>query len=158
MITISMSPVDREIAALVRSFGQLEPRIRNKHLKAAVGRAAKPHVGDLRRVTPPVGTRRGRRKKGQKRKSSGALRRSVRVRTKSKKDAAFAVLGYKAGPESRKAIWLEFGTNKGIAPRGMVANLMSQIGPQVQARLPAELKIALERAVREVASGRNPGG
>lgn len=150
MISIFMSPVDREIGKLVRSFGQLEPRIRNKHLRAAVGRAARPFVPDLRRVTPPVGTRRGRRSKGEKPKSTGALRRSVRVRTKSKKDAAFAVLGYRAGDESRKAIWLEFGTKKGIAPRGMVKNLTSEITPKVQARLPAELKIALDRAVRDL--------
>ncbi len=158
MIQIGMNDVNRQIGDLVKNFAGLAPRIAKKHLKAAVGRSVRPYVGDLRKVTPPVGTRRGRRKKGEKPRTTGNLRRAVTVRTKTKNDVAFGVLGYRGGPESRKAIWLEFGTGRGIAPRGMVKNLMSELTPKVQARLPKELAIALERAAKDLGGPSARGG
>jgi HK97 gp10 family phage protein len=151
MITIGMNDLDREIGGLVKALQQLPKNLARKHLKAAVGRAVRPHIKDLRKNTPPIGTSRGRRKKGEKPRSSGALRRAVAVRTKAKGLTASAVLGYRAGFESRKAIWLEFGTDRGISPREMVKNTFDQVKGQVQQRLPAELQKALEKAAKDVA-------
>jgi HK97 gp10 family phage protein len=151
MITIALSDVDREIRDLVKAFQQLPKNLARKHLKAAVGRAARPHIKDLRKNTPPIETTRGRRKKGEKPRSSGALRRAVAVRTKAKGLSASAVLGYRASFESRKAIWLEYGTNRGISPREMVKNTFDQVKGQVKERLPEELRKALEKAAKDVA-------
>jgi HK97 gp10 family phage protein len=151
MITIGMNDLDREIGGLVKALQQLPRNLARKHLKAAVGRAVRPHIKDLRKNTPPINTRRGRRKKGEKPQSSGALRRAVAVRTKAKGLTASAVLGYRAGFESRKAIWLEFGTDRGISPREMVKNTFDQVKGQVQKRLPDELRKALEKAAKDVA-------
>jgi hypothetical protein len=158
MISIGMNDVDRQIGALVKNFQVLEPRIARKHLGAAMRRTMNPLKGDLRKVTPPVGTRRGRRRKGEKPRSTGALRRAVAVKTKAKNDAVFGVLGYRGGFESRKAIWLEFGTDRGVDARGMVKNLMAELKPKIQARLPQELKIALERAAKDLGGPSRQGG
>jgi HK97 gp10 family phage protein len=152
MITIGMNDLDREIGGLVKALQQLPKNLARKHLKAAVGRAVRPHIKDLRKNTPPEGGgRRGRRKKGEKPRSSGALRRAVAVRTKAKGLTASAVLGYRASFESRKAIWLEYGTSRGISPREMVKNTFDQVKGQVQQRLPSELQKALEKAAKDVA-------
>ena len=113
---------DRHIAELMKRYRELPRHIARKHLKAAIRRAIKPGVSILRRNTPPLNTRRGRRKKGEKASSSGNLRRSVTVRTGysgrvgSFNHFVWGCLGYKAGIESRKAIWLQFGTNGGVKP------------------------------------------
>jgi HK97 gp10 family phage protein len=152
MIAITANDLDRQIGRLVGAFQQLPRNLANKHLKAAVGRAVRPHIKDLRKNTPPEGGgRRGRRKKGEKPRSSGALRRAVAVRTKARKATASAVLGYRASFESRKAIWLEFGTSRGISPREMVKKTFDQVKGQVQKRLPDELRKALEKAAKDVA-------
>jgi hypothetical protein len=163
MITLGMNDVDKQIGALVVSLQQLPRNLANKHLKAAVGRAVRPFVGVLRRNTPPMTVKRGRpakrdssgkfiaKKPGPAARSTGALRRSVAVRTKARKAVASAILGYRAGAESRKAIWLEFGTSRGIDPREMVKKTMDEIRPKVQSLLPKELKVALERAARDSA-------
>ena len=150
MITVGMNDVDKQIGALVQSYRKLPRNLENKHLKASLARAIRPHVGVLRRYTPPEGVSRGRKKKGEKR-SSGALRRAVAVRTKARKGVAYGVLGYRAGTESLKAIWLEFGTAKGIEPRRMVERAMAEIGPKVRAALVKELKVGLEKAAKDSA-------
>ena len=173
MISIDMnSDLDDQIGELVRAYRELPKNLARKHMRAAVGRAVRPFVKDLRKNTPPLGTKRGRPPKGKARpnrvvfsggvkKSSGVLRRSVAVRTKAKGWVAYAVLGYRAGFESRKAIWLEFGTKKGIEPRRMVEKTMGEVRGKVQANLPKELAHALTKAVKDVAppgTGRYRGG
>ena len=154
---------DKHIKALMRSFDGLPRHLAKKHMKAAIKRLLKPAIPILRRNTPPLGTRRGRRKAGEKPKSSGALRRSVTVRTgQTGKNGGFdsfvyGVLGYKAGPESRKAIWLNFGTSRGIKPYKMIENAMAEFGPVAASRLAEEMAVGLEKAAAELASGMNPG-
>lgn len=154
---------DRHIGSLMKSFRELPRHIARKHLKAAMRKVLRPAVPILRKNTPPLGTRRGRRKKGEKPKSTGALRRAVTVRagqtgTNKAYDAfVFGVLGYKAGPESRKAIWLQFGTSTGVRPFQMIEKTLAEFGPVAASRLAEEMGKALEKAAAELAGGKNPG-
>lgn len=154
---------NKHIAALVGRFRQLPRHISKKHMKAAMRRVLKPAVPVLRRNTPPLSTRRGRRKAGEKARSSGALRRSVTVRvgqTGNNGDFGafvYGVLGYKAGIESRKAIWLQYGTSRGIKPYQMIDKAMAEFGPVAASKLAEELRDALEKATAELAGGKNPG-
>jgi len=68
----------------------------------------------------------------------------------------WGVLGYKAGEQSRKAIWLEYGTSGGVRPVGMLAKTMQQFGPVCASELAAAMSTGLEKAANEIASGKNP--
>jgi hypothetical protein len=154
---------DRHIGALMQSFRELPRHIARKHLKAAMRRVLRPAVPILRKNTPPTSTRRGRRKKGEKAKSTGALRRAVTVRagqtgTNKAFDAfVYGVLGYKASFESRKAIWLQFGTSGGVKAYDMIEKTLAEFGPVASSRLAEEMAKALEKAAAELGSGKNPG-
>jgi hypothetical protein len=154
---------DRHIGALMQSYRALPRHIARKHLKAAMRKVLRPAVPILRKHTPPLGTRRGRRKKGEKPRSTGALRRAVTVRagqtgTNNAYDAfVFGVLGYKASFESRKAIWLQFGTSGGVRPFQMIEKTLQEFGPVASSRLAEEMAKALEKATAELAGGKNPG-
>ena len=153
---------DAAIGALVGRFKDLPRNIAKKHMKAAMKRVLKPGVPVLRRHTPPLSTRRGRRKKGEKAKSTGSLRRAVATRagqTGRNSDFnsfVYGVLGYRAGPESRKAIWLEYGTSRGGPRYDMVGKAMKEYGQPAASALAKELAVSLEKAAKEAASGKNP--
>ena len=154
---------DKHIAALMAAYRELPRHIARKHLKAAMRRVLRPGVSILRRNTPPMGITRGRRKKGEKARSTGALRRAATVRvgqtgTNSAFDAfVYGVLGYKAGMESRKAIWLEFGTGTGGRAFRMMEKTVAEFGSVAASKLAAEMATALDKAVKEVGGGKNPG-
>jgi hypothetical protein len=153
--------MEREIADLAKSYQTLPKHIAKKHMLAAMRRSVMKSKGVsiLRQNTPPVGTRRGRRRKGEKR-STGELRRSVTTKAKwignNTTGVAVAGLGYKYGWNSRKAIWHEYGTTwqKGI---GMMQRTFDQIKGKVASSLAGELAAALEKASAEVAGGKNKG-
>jgi hypothetical protein len=155
--------LDKHIGKMMQAYRGLPRHIARKHLGASFRRVLKPGVGILRRNTPPLGTRRGRRKKGEKPRSTGDLRRAATVRVgqtgKNKAFDAFVygVLGYRAGLQSRKAIWLEFGTSRGARAFEMMKNTVDQFGPVVAGKLANEMALALEKAVKELAGGKNPG-
>lgn len=150
---------DRHIQKLMRAYKELPGHIARKHMKAAMGRVLRPAVPILRRNTPPLGTRRGRRKKGEKAKSTGALRRAVKVRTGhtgkvgSFDSFVYGVLGYRASFESRKAIWLQYGTSGGVKPYQMIDKTMAEFGPVAASKLAEQLAIALEKAAKDAAPG-----
>lgn len=154
---------NRHIQSLMKAYRMLPKHIAKKHLKAAMRKLLRPAVPILRKNTPPLGTRRGRRKKGEKPRSTGALRRAVTVRAgqtgkNGDFDAfVFGVLGYKASFESRKAIWLQFGTSGGIAPYQMIERTLKEFGPVAAERLADEMAKALEKAAAELAGNKNPG-
>jgi hypothetical protein len=153
---------DKHIAALMEAYRSLPRHIARKHLGAAMRRVLRPAVPILRKNTPPLGLRTGRRKKGEKARSSGALRRAVTVRVgQTGRNGAFnsfvyGVLGYRAGLQSRKAIWLNFGTSRGLGAYEMIEKTMSEFGPVAANRLAEEMAKALEKAVKEDAAGKNP--
>lgn len=154
---------DRHIRALMRSYRGLPRHIAKKHLKAAMRRTLKPAVPILRSLTPPIGTRRGRRKAGEKKRSTGDLRRSVTVKAgQTGNNGAFGsfvwgVLGYRFKGQDRKAIWLNYGTSNGVPAFNMIERAMQRFGPISAGRLAQELRLALDKAVAEMRAGQNKG-
>lgn len=154
---------DRHIRALMNAYKELPRHIAKKHLKAAMRRTLKPGVPILRKHTPPLNTKRGRRAAGVKRRSTGALRRSVTVKVgQTGKNLAFdafiwGVLGYRFKGQDRKAIWCNYGTANGARAYNMIERAMAEMGPISARRLAQEMRDALEKAVAEKAGGRNPG-
>ena len=153
---------DDAVNALMQRYRALPRHIARKHLGAAMRRLLKRGIPIMRANTPPFGVRRGRRKRGAKLTSTGNLRRAVTVRTgQTGRNGDFdsfvwGCLGYRAGPESRKAIWLQYGTANGIEPMRMLERTMQQFGPIAAADLAREMATAFEKAGKEVASGKNP--
>lgn len=161
MISLSVGRMPDEIAELIGRFQALPSYMAKKHIVAALRAGVRDSGGTkvLRQLTPPVNTRRGRRRKGEKR-STGALRKAVMVKAKwigtYQTGAAVAGLGYRYGVESQKAIWHEFGTSR-MAARKMMERAYQTIREPVARKLSGNLAVALERAATELASGRNPG-
>jgi hypothetical protein len=156
--------VTEELQALMGRYAALPRHIAKKHLQAAMKRTVKDGVPILRSITPPLGVRRGRRRKGAfvpQNKSTGELRRAVTTKSKyigrNADGVVYGVVGYKAGFNSRKAIWLEYGTRRGIRPQEMINRFMQQYGGPSLATLKSEMLIALDKAAKEVAGGKNPG-
>ena len=156
--------VEEEIQSLIDRYAALPRHIANKHLQAAMKQTVKDGVPILRSVTSPLGVRRGRRRAGAfvpQNKSTGDLRRSVTTKSKyigrNADGVVYGVVGYKAGFNSRKAIWLEYGTRRGIRPQQMIHRFMQQYGGPSLTKLKSELLNALDKAAKEVAGGKNPG-
>ena len=162
MINVNWNELLGDFSSLAGAYQRLPSHIAKKHLLASMRRSIAKSGGTklLRQNTPPVGTRRGRRKKGEKAKSTGGLRKSVMVKSRwigtNKSGAAVAGLGYKYGEQSRKAIWHEFGTPR-IRAKRMAENTFNAIRGPVANALASELAAALEKAQAEVASKRNQG-
>jgi hypothetical protein len=154
---------DKHIGALMQKFQTLPRHIAKKHLKAAMRRTLKPGIPILRRNTPPLGTRRGRRKAGQKPRSTGDLRRRVTTKAgQTGNNNAFGsfiwgVLGYRLKGQDRKPIWLNYGTSHGVKAYAMIENTMREFGQVTAQRLAEEMGAALEKASNELANGKNPG-
>jgi hypothetical protein len=159
--------IEGEIGALMKRYEALPRYIAKKHLKAAMKRATKPAVPLLKSNTPVGRTKVVKRKivrgqfKDNVKERGGALRRASTSKSifkgKNADGRVIAVLGYKYGWESRKAIWLEYGTSRGITPRRMVGKTMDTFKGPATVALVAELRLALERATKEAAAGINPG-
>ena len=161
MISLSFkNDPSAECQAMIARFSEFPRHLARKHVQAAMRRAIKDGIPVMRSVTPPVGARRGRRKKGEKR-STGALRRSVTTKakyvSKATHGAVYGVIGYRAGFESRKAIWLQYGTNRGLASRQMLEKFHQQYDNVSLSKLTAELAAGIEKAAAELAAGKNPG-
>ena len=151
---------DQAIAILMSRFRALPGWIAKKHLKAVMRRAMKPGVPLLRANTPPTGIRRGRRRKGEKARSSGDLRRAATANagiTGKNSDFdqfAWATLGYRYGFQSRKAIWLEFGTSNGVRAFKMMERTLQQFGNPAASPIAVGLAQSLEMAATEAATWR----
>lgn len=161
MISMDFNRFSRDVADAAQGFKKLPMHIGKKHMLAAMRASIRGAGGvqKLRANTPPVGMRRGRKKKGEKR-STGELRRSVTTKAKwigrNRDGVAVAGLGYKYGWNSRKAIWNEYGTKwqKGVA---MMQRTFESIRQPIAARLASDMAAALEKAANEVAGGQNKG-
>lgn len=153
---------NKQIGLMVGAFKELPRHLAKKHMKAMFRRMLKPAVPILRKNTPPLGTRRGRKAKNAKR-STGDLRRSVTVKAgqtgrNSDFDAfMYGVLGYKFKGQDRKAIWLNYGTSHGVRSYDMIGKTMQEFGPVAAQKMAAEMAVSLEKAAAELASKKNPG-
>lgn len=164
--------MSKHIRSVMAAYKKLPGHIARKYMKASMRRVLKDAVPILKRNTPkgkPYNTKAAvsRNSKGQFQKGSGkkmrvrggALRRAATVRTGTTgKAGAFdsfvwGVLGYKAGFESRKAIWLNYGTSRGIRPFEMIEKTMKEYGPIAAGRLAKEMRKALASAVKDKAPG-----
>lgn len=167
MIVLGWSNVEGQIGELMKRYAELPRSVAKKHLQAAMKRAGKQAIPILRANTPKGGGRRvkaaivrGELKMNYKRRG-GSLRKAAtftaRYKGRNADGAVFGILGYKYGWESRKAIWLEFGTTRGIEPRKMVDKSLAASKAIVGPRLEAEMAAALEKAVNEANSPMRPG-
>ena len=162
MINVNWKELLGDFADLAGAYEKLPSHIAKKHLLACMKRAVTNSGGVklLRQNTPPLGTRRGRRKKGEKAISTGALRKSVMAKSSwagtNKGGYAAAGLGYRYGDQSRKAIWYEFGTPR-LNAKHMAQKTYDSIKENVASDLSRQLAAALERASSEVAVGKNKG-
>lgn len=154
----------QEIEDLMGRYAALPRHIAKKHLQAAMKRAMADGVPILRSVTPPLGVRRGRPKAGSfvpKNRTTGELRRNATAKAKyigrNSYGVTYGVIGYRAGFNSRKAIWLEYGTRRGISPQRIIQQFLGQYSGPCLERLKSEMAISLDKAANELAGGRNLG-
>lgn len=161
MISVNWDKLLGEYAGLAEDYRRLPSYLGKKYLVSSMRKSVNQAKGPqlLRKNTPPTNTKRGRKAKGQKR-STGALRRAVMTKAKwigrNKDGFAVAGLGYRYGQDSKKALWLEFGTTR-MQGRKMMERTFEQIRGQVAAYLAGNLASSLESAAAELASGKNPG-
>lgn len=156
MISMNSDSLSAQVGALVKAFDTLPKHIAKKHLGAAMKRALKFGVPILKSNTPKSKGKKGG--DGKKIKgSSGSLKRAVITKSKfigrNKDGFTVGALGYKYGLQSAKAIWLEFGTARGIKPMGFMDRTYNQIRGQVSDELTRELAHALEQAAKDSAPG-----
>jgi len=164
VITLDWQGMQGQIGGLMSRFHALPRHIAKKHLKAVMKRVLRPQVPLLKRLTPKGGTRtiKSTISKGQfvsnVKRRGGALRRAATVKSKyigrNRDGVVYGVVGFKAGFESRKAIWIDQGT-KFISPREIMEKFRQAAKGPAQATLIREMKKALEAAARELASGKN---
>jgi hypothetical protein len=175
MIFMDFQRWSSDVGDLEAAYAALPKHIAKKHLLASMRSAIRMSRGVqiLKSYTPKAKTRtvradakrdeRGRHvagSQGWEKLKGGALRRAVTVNARyigrNSDGVAVAVLGYKWGRESKKAIWLEKGTLK-MQGRHMVQRAMSAIGPSVRHHLGKALAAALSSARKEELGGKNPG-
>jgi hypothetical protein len=164
VISLDWQGMNGQIGALMGRFDALPRQIAKKHLKAVMKRVLRPGVPVLKRLTPKGGTRtikstiQGGEFKSNLKRRGGALRRAVTTKSKyigrNKDGVVYGVIGYKAGFESRKAIWLDQGTIY-ISPRQIMEKFRAAYKGPAAAALVKEMKKALEAAGRELASPKN---
>lgn len=173
MIRVELEDMGEQIEDLLGSFAKLPRHIAKKHMQAAMKRTMKDSIPALKRNTPRAKSYIRIRRDGTAfRIAGGSLRRAVAVKSKYVQKPGhgivYGVLGYKnvtfnqqgygeSISQSRKAIWLENGTKRGVKPHYMVAMTVGQIGGPSADRLASEMAKALEKAAAEVASGKNKG-
>ena len=174
MIYLNSNSLNKQLTALVKVFDRFPKHIAKKHIGAAMKRALKFAVPILKSNTPKGGstiktaavTRNSRGQfltgSGKKRKvRGGALRRAVVAKSKyvGTNKAGFTVgtLGYKYGTESKKALWLEFGTKMGVKPKLFMEKTYNEVKGKVAANLAKELAAAVESAARDLAPGVEQG-
>jgi hypothetical protein len=169
LISMNMNAVEGEIGSLMSRFNELPKHIAKKHLQSSMKKALKSAnaVQVLKSMTPkqksrvvfhnagPAGEYGATKVKG------GALRRAVILKSKfigrNSDGVVVAAVGYKFGSESRKALWLEFGTSRGVKPQRMAERAMSVVRGPALASLTTFMAAALEKAANELESKKNPG-
>ena len=152
--------VSGEIGSLMQRFSALPRHIAKKHLGAAMKRALRPGVPALKAATPVGMVMKANKKGVVKMRRSGELRRAATSKSRyigtNSDGVVVGVLGYKYGEQSRKAIWIEFGTKR-MVKRPIVQGVMRTFKPQAAATLTKEMAAALEKAATELASGKAVG-
>jgi hypothetical protein len=150
-----------DVADIIAAYRQLPPHIAKKHLRAAMGRTIKPFLPALKANTPTY---------------TGNLKRSVtsvtRFYDRADHGAVVGVVGFSRGGKTKRnmgnhGLFVEAGTKPrrtrakrfcGSMPAvGMLKRTLSTMRGPILANLGMEMAVALEKATRELASGKNPG-
>lgn len=163
MINVDFKGLENQLADLKAAYTELPRHLAKKHLQASVKRTIADGIPVMKAITPKGATRRvGKGGESSTRVRGGALRRAVTTKAKyvgrGSDGSVYGVVGYRASFESRKAIWLEFGTSRGITPRNLIDQFMQQYGGPSAEKLVAEMANGLEKAASELAAGMNKGG
>ena len=178
ILAVNMTYVDADFSDIAYRFKQLPRHVAYKHMAAAMKRAlrksrAVPTLKEVCRerlnlrgtvVTkdPPKRNKEGKFKKGwNRRRRGGDFLKAIDVyssKPKFGKDPRplVAKVGWKYGPESHKALWLEFGTKGGIAPRRMAEETFIRIRGGAMAGMKAEMLYALSKAAKDLGQAKNP--
>jgi hypothetical protein len=155
LIWANWDQVSGQIGALMQAYKALPRHIAKKHLGAAMKRALRPGVPALKAATPVGMVMKANKKGVVKLRRSGELRRSATALSRyignNRDGVAVGTLGYKYCPESRKAIWVEYGTKR-MVKRPIVQAVMRGFKPQAAANLMKEMAAALEKAATELKS------
>lgn len=166
MISLDWRSYRAQIDSLMDRYRELPRHVARKHLKAAMKRTMKGGIPVLKKLTPKGAARNTRNavtsdSKGRFEKESGkkirvrggALRRAVTAKSawvgKAKHGFVVGVVGYRGGLQSRKAIWLEYGTNR-ITPRKIIRKFVWAYGRPQAKELAREMRNALKAAARDL--------
>ena len=161
LVSLNWTGMSGEIGSLMAGFNALPRHVAKKYLGAAMKRALKIGVPVLKRNTPVGKVLKANKKGVVKLRNSGALRRAATAKSKyvgtNKDGLVVGILGYKYGDQSKKALWLEFGTSRGIKPRRMASRALNECRNDIAAKLCKELAASLEAAATEIRDGRAVG-
>jgi hypothetical protein len=160
LIWANWDQVSGEIGALMQRYAALPRHIAKKHLGKAMRDALRPGVSALKAATPVGMVMKANKKGVVKMRRSGELRRAATSKSRyignNRDGIVVGTLGYKYGDQSRKAIWIEFGTKRQVK-RPIVQGVMREFKPQAAAKLTQTMAVQLEKAATELASGKAVG-
>jgi hypothetical protein len=111
---------------------------------------------------PPKRNKQGKFKKGwNRRRRGGDFLKDIGVyssKPKFGKDVRplVAKVGWKYGPQSLKAIWLEFGTRGGVKPHRMAEEAFMRIRGVAMAGMRDEMLHALDKAAKDLGKAKDP--
>lgn len=177
ILSVNMTYVDASFADIAYRYKQLPRHVAYKHMAAAMKRAVRKANGvqTLKQVCrerlnlkgtvvtkdPPKRTKAGAFKKGwNRRRRGGEFLKAIDVVSSKPKGGKnprplVVKVGWKYGVESKKALWLEFGT-KHVTPRRMAEETFNRIRGPAMGNMKSELLAALEKAVKDLGQAKDP--
>jgi hypothetical protein len=178
ILSVNMTYVDASFADIAYRYKQLPRHVAYKHMAAAMKRAIRKAQGvqTLKQVCrerlnlkgtvvtkdPPKRTKAGTFKKGwNRRRRGGEFLKAIAVVSSKPKGGKnprplVAKIGWRYGEQSKKAIWLEFGTSRGVKPRRMAEETFMRIRGPAMAGMKGELVYALSKAVKDLGQAKDP--
>ena len=178
ILAVNMTYVNADFSDIAYRFKKLPRHVAYKHMAAAMKRALRKAraVQVLKEVcrerlnlrgtvvtkAPPKRKKDGTFQKGwNRRRRGGDFLQAIDVyssKPKFGKDPRplVAKVGWKYGPESHKAIWLEYGTRGGIEPRRMAEEAFMRIRGSAMAGMKDEMIHALGKAVKDLGQAKDP--
>ena len=178
ILAVNMTYVDASFADIAYRFKQLPRHVAYKHMAAAMKRALRKARAEqtLKAVcrerlnlkgtvidnSRPKRNKAGQYKKGwNRRRRGGDFLAAIGVyssKPKFGKDPRplVAKVGWKYGPQSHKALWLEFGPKNGIEPRRMAEETFTRIRGAAMSAMKAEMLYALDQAKKDLGRAKDP--
>lgn len=177
ILSVNMTYVNSSFADIAARYKALPRHVAYKHMAAAMKRAVRKAQGVqvLKQVCrerlnlkgtvvtkdPPKRDKAGQFKKGwNRRRRGGDFLKAIAVTSSKPKGGKnprplVVKVGWKYGEQSKKALWLEFGT-KHVEPRRMAEETFNRIRGTAMANMRSELLAALEKAARDLGQAKDP--